>query len=177
MYCKTENLEDSYIHSMECQNDADNYNSYIHPDSEPHLRPTMVNRTPLADDSMENRQLRTTPATKLLANTETVRVSLQSRLDYSRYDAHAKKINRPTNGLSQERSYLELDPHSYLVKTPEVVLRRNRIQIKEVAIPFFERISQPTCNCTGMNQAIYLQESATEISSDNRCVQDSSQAP
>ena len=43
--------------------------------------------------SLQNRQLRTTlPATKLLANSETVKVSPQTRQRHSRHESHPKKL-------------------------------------------------------------------------------------
>ena len=43
--------------------------------------------------SLQNRQLRTSlPAIKLQANSETVKVSPQTRQKHGRYDAHAKEL-------------------------------------------------------------------------------------
>ena len=45
--------------------------------------------------SLQNRQLRTTlPATKLQTNSETVKVSPQTRKKHSRHDAHTKELPR-----------------------------------------------------------------------------------
>ena len=45
--------------------------------------------------SLQNRQLRTTlPKTKLQTNSETVKVSPQTRKKHSRYDAHTKGLPR-----------------------------------------------------------------------------------
>ena len=84
--------------------------------------------------SWQNRQLRTTlPAIKLKANSETVKVSPQTRQKHSRYDAHAKELPQllPTQPVrlqdpqskkwsisGEVLSRTETD-HSYLVKTPK----------------------------------------------------------
>ena len=45
--------------------------------------------------SLQNRQARTTlPAVKLQANSETVKVSRQTRQKHSRYDVHAKELQQ-----------------------------------------------------------------------------------
>ena len=100
--------------------------------------------------SVQNGQLRTTlPAIKLQVNSETVKVSPQTRQKHSRHDAHAKELPQllPTQpvrlqdpltkkwSISGEVLPRAETPHSYLVKTPNGVLRKNRIQIKEVPPP------------------------------------------
>ena len=99
--------------------------------------------------SLQNRQLRTTlPATKLQTNSETVKVSPQTRKTHSRYDAHTKELPRllpkqsvrlqdpSTKKWSIPGEVLQKaeTPNSYVVKTPKGVLR-NRIHIKEAAMP------------------------------------------
>ena len=99
--------------------------------------------------SLQNRQLRTTlPATKLQTNSETVKVSPQTRKKHSRYDAHTKELPRllpkqsvrlqdpSTKKWSIPGEVLQKaeTPNSYVVKTPKGVLR-NRIHIKEAAMP------------------------------------------
>ena len=90
------------------------------------LRATpLYSRTPSPGELLQNRQLKTTLLTiiRFALNSEAIRASLQSRQDYSRYDAHAKELPQllPTqpvrlqdpqtkNVLSQERSYQELRP-------------------------------------------------------------------
>ena len=100
--------------------------------------------------SLQNRQLRTTlPVTKLQTNSETGKVSPQTRKEHSRYDAHTKEPPR----LLPKQSVRLQDPlnkkwsipgevlqkaeiaNSYVVKTPKGVLRRNWIHIKEAAMP------------------------------------------
>ena len=100
--------------------------------------------------SLQNRQLRTTlPATKLQTNSETVKVSPQTRKKHSRYDAHTKELPRllpkqsvrlqdpSTKKWSIPGEVLQKaeTPNSYVVKTPKCVLRRNWIHIKEAAMP------------------------------------------
>ena len=100
--------------------------------------------------SLQNRQLRTTlPANKLQTNSETVKVSPQTRKKHSRYDAHTKELPRllPKQSvrlqdpLTQKQSIpgevlqKAETPNSYVVKTPKGVLRRNWIHMKEAAMP------------------------------------------
>ena len=101
--------------------------------------------------SLQNRQLRTTlPATKLQTNSETAKVSPQTRKKHSStYNAHTKELPRllpkllirlqdhstkkwPIPGEVLQKAET---PNSYVVKTPKGVLRRNRIHIKEAAMP------------------------------------------
>ena len=97
--------------------------------------------------SLQNRQLRTTlPAIKLQANSETVKVSPQTRQKHSRYDPHAKepplllatqpvRLQDPQTkiwSISGEVLSRAETPH---VKTPKGLLRWKRIQIKEVPLP------------------------------------------
>ena len=100
--------------------------------------------------SLQNRQLRTTlRAIKLQTNSETVKVSPQTRKKHSRYDAHAKELPRllpkqlvrlqdpSTKKWSIPGEVLQKaeTPNSYVVKTPRDVFRRNQIHIKEAAMP------------------------------------------
>ena len=125
--------------------------------SDPHLallqlRATPVDyRTPFPGEPLQNRQMRTTlPAIiRLPPNNEAVWTSLQSRQDFSKYDAHTKELPRllpkqfvrlldpSTKRWSIPGKVLQETetPNSYVVKTPKGVLRRNQIHIKEAAIP------------------------------------------
>ena len=100
--------------------------------------------------SLQNRQLRTTlPAMKLQTNSETVKVSPQTRKKQSKYDAQTKELPRllpkqlvrlqdPSTkkwSIPGEVIQKAETPNSYVVKTPKGVLRRNWIHIKEAAIP------------------------------------------
>ena len=100
--------------------------------------------------SLQNRQLRTTlPATKLQTYSETVKVSPQTTQKHSRYDAHTKELPRllpkqlvrvqdtSTKKWSIPGEVLQKakTPNSYVVKTPKGVLRKNRINIREAAMP------------------------------------------
>ena len=99
--------------------------------------------------SLQNRQLRTTlPAIMLQTNSETVKVSPQTRKNHSKYDAHTtelptllpKQLVRLQDPSSKKWSILgevlqkSETPNSYVVKTPKGVLRRNWIHIKEAAM-------------------------------------------
>ena len=100
--------------------------------------------------SLQNRQLRTTlSAIKLQTNSETVKVSPQTRKKDSRYDTHAKELPqllpKPLVKL-QDPSIKKWSfpgevlqkaetPNSYVFKTPKGVLGRNWIHIKEAAMP------------------------------------------
>ena len=100
--------------------------------------------------SLQNRQLRTTfPATMPQTNSETVKVSPQTRKKNSRYDAHTKELPKllpkqlvrlqdpSTKKWSIPGEVLQKaeTPNSYMVKTPKGVLRRNWIHIKEAHMP------------------------------------------
>ena len=100
--------------------------------------------------SLQNRQLRTTlRAIKLQANSETVKVSPQARQKHSRYDSHTKELPQllpkqlvrlhdlSTKMWSIPGEFIQKaeTPNSYVVKTPEGVLRRNWIHIKKAAMP------------------------------------------
>ena len=100
---------------------------------------------------MQNRQPRTTlPAIiRPPPTSEAVWASLQSRQDFSKYDAHTKELPRllpkqlvrlqypSTKKWSIPGEVLQKaeTPNSYVVKTPKGVLRRNWIHIKEAAMP------------------------------------------
>ena len=116
------------------------------------LRATPLDcRTPSPGELLQNRQLRTTlPAIiRPPPNSEAVRASLQSRQDFSKYDAHTKELPRllpkqlvrlqdpSTKKWSIPGEVLQKaeTPNSYVVKTPKGVLRRNWIHIKEAAMP------------------------------------------
>ena len=125
--------------------------------SEPHLALLQLGATPLdcrtpsSGELLQNRQLRTS----LLAiirpppSSEAVQVSLQSRQDFNKYDAHIKELPRllpkelvrlsdpSTKKWSIPGEVLQEaeTPNSYVVKTPKGVLRRNWIHIKEAAMP------------------------------------------
>ena len=100
--------------------------------------------------SLQNTQMRTTlPATKLQTNSETVKVSPQTRKKHSMYDSHTKELPRllpkqlvrlqdpspkkwsiPGEVLQKAET-----PNSYVVKTPKGVLRKNQIHIQQSAMP------------------------------------------
>ena len=116
------------------------------------MRATLLDcRTPSPGELLQNRQLRTTlPAIiRPPPNSKAVQASLQSRQDFSKYDAHTKELSRllpkqlvrlqdpSTKKWSIPGGVLQKAeiPNSYVVKTPKGVLRRNWIHIKEAAMP------------------------------------------
>ena len=116
------------------------------------MRATLLDcRTPSSGELLQDQQLRTTlPAIiRPPPNSEAVRASLQSRQDFSKYDAHTKELPRllpkqlvrlqdpSTKKWSIPGEVLQKaeTPNSYVVKTPKGVLRRNQIHIKEAAMP------------------------------------------
>ena len=116
------------------------------------LRATPLDcRTPSPGELLQNRQLRTTHLAIIRPppNSEAGQASLQSRQDFSKYDAHTKELPRllpkllirlkdpsakkwsiPGEVLQKAET-----PNSYAVKTAKGVLRRNLIHIKEAAMP------------------------------------------
>ena len=108
-------------------------------------------RIPSPGELLQNRQQKTMlpSISRPAPNNEPVRDSLQSRQDYCRYDTCAKEFPQllPTQpvrlqdhqtkkrSISGEVLCRAETPHSYLMKTPKGVVRWNRIQIKEVALP------------------------------------------
>ena len=105
-------------------------------------------RTPSPGELLKSMQLRTTLPVKIRppANSETE--VLQSRQVYTSHDANAKDLSKllPTqlewlkNTLTKEwekgviKSNAET-PRSFIVQTPQCMKRRNRIQLREEAIP------------------------------------------
>ena len=111
------------------------------------LRATPLdNNTPSPAELLHGRQMKTTlPAIiKLLQNSAGVRASLQSRQDFSRYDAQAKErstllptqvedstSHRWSQGVVKSKAEM---PTSYIVKMLQGEYRRNRIHLKEAAL-------------------------------------------
>ena len=130
--------------------------------------------------SLQNRQLRNTlPATKLQTNSETVKVSPQTRKKHSRYDVHTKELPRllPKQSVRlQDPSTTKWSipgevlqkaetPNSYVVKTPKGVLRRNQIHIKEAAMPSPQVPAKqaPAAALMASKQLIFKPAKTTEI--------------
>ena len=115
------------------------------------LRSTPLdNMTPSPGELLQNRQLTTTLPVNIRspANSEGVRAALKSRQVYTSHDANTKELSKilPTQLVGVEstltkkwkqgviKSNAEIT-RSYIVQTPQGEKRRNRIHLREVAIP------------------------------------------